>query len=302
VGLRARADGDGEPLCSPSRAEGDSAVRPSPACWPSRARDRRRGRGGRTAARESCGPRSHRRPGRGGRLRRRAGVARRTRVTQPSSSSSASSSGTSTSSHQFCAGESWWDTCSAGVARAQSSTARRLRRVAWTKPRRSTMCAALPREPTPQAGHDHFRVERVEAMSLDAGSMDVVLSSAVLHFARDDAHWWAMVRGCGGCSRLAGCCSRDRRRRSAVGARPWRATVHHARWGRALSRRSRMLETPPRGSAGCWTRSKYGGTRAAHDGDVGGTEGRLKRLLRLHRRLLPRARSPRPPADMRRST
>ena len=46
---------------------------------------------------------------------------------------------------------------------------------------------------TPQIGHDRFRVEPVEAMSLDDASMDVVLSSAVLHFARDDAHWWAMV-------------------------------------------------------------------------------------------------------------
>ena len=29
-----------------------------------------------------------------------------------------------------------------------------------------------------------FRVERVESMSHDTGSMDVVISSAVLHFAR----------------------------------------------------------------------------------------------------------------------
>ena len=39
-----------------------------------------------------------------------------------------------------------------------------------------------------------FRVERVEAMSHDSESMDVVISSAVLHFARDDNHWLAMVR------------------------------------------------------------------------------------------------------------
>lgn len=45
-------------------------------------------------------------------------------------------------------------------------------------------------------GYDaaRFRVEPIEALSLGDGSMDVVLSSAVLHFARDDAHWWAMVR------------------------------------------------------------------------------------------------------------
>jgi SAM-dependent methyltransferase len=47
---------------------------------------------------------------------------------------------------------------------------------------------------TAAAGREHFRVERVEAMPFDGGAMHVVLSSAVLHFARDDAHWWAMVR------------------------------------------------------------------------------------------------------------
>jgi len=38
-----------------------------------------------------------------------------------------------------------------------------------------------------------FRVERVESMSHDTGSMDVVISSAVLHFARDANHWLAMI-------------------------------------------------------------------------------------------------------------
>jgi tellurite methyltransferase len=38
-----------------------------------------------------------------------------------------------------------------------------------------------------------FRVERVESMSHDTASMDVVISSAVLHFARDANHWLAMV-------------------------------------------------------------------------------------------------------------
>ena len=41
---------------------------------------------------------------------------------------------------------------------------------------------------------DRFLVERVEAMSLADSSMDVVISSAVLHFARDEQHWGAMVR------------------------------------------------------------------------------------------------------------
>lgn len=47
---------------------------------------------------------------------------------------------------------------------------------------------------TPVQGPERFRVERVEAMSFDDGSMDVVMSSAVLHFAHDEEHWWAMVR------------------------------------------------------------------------------------------------------------
>ncbi len=40
---------------------------------------------------------------------------------------------------------------------------------------------------------DRLRVERVEDISFNAAEFDVVISSAVLHFARDDAHWWAMV-------------------------------------------------------------------------------------------------------------
>jgi len=45
----------------------------------------------------------------------------------------------------------------------------------------------------PRLESDRFRVEPVEAMSLEAGAMDVVISSAVLHFARDERHWNAMV-------------------------------------------------------------------------------------------------------------
>jgi tellurite methyltransferase len=47
---------------------------------------------------------------------------------------------------------------------------------------------------TPVKEPERFRVERVEVMSFDDGSMDVVMSSAVLHFAHDEEHWWAMVR------------------------------------------------------------------------------------------------------------
>lgn len=53
---------------------------------------------------------------------------------------------------------------------------------------------ALAARLAPALEPDRFRVEPVERMSLDDASVDVVISSAVLHFARDDAHWWAMVR------------------------------------------------------------------------------------------------------------
>jgi len=52
------------------------------------------------------------------------------------------------------------------------------------------LAAELAREELPR----RFRVERVESMSYDTDSMDVVISSAVLHFARDADHWLAMVR------------------------------------------------------------------------------------------------------------
>ena len=42
---------------------------------------------------------------------------------------------------------------------------------------------------------DNFRLEAVEAMSFGDAFADVVLSSAVLHFARDDDHFSAMLRG-----------------------------------------------------------------------------------------------------------
>ena len=41
----------------------------------------------------------------------------------------------------------------------------------------------------------NFRVEPVEAMSFPDHDVDVVLSIAVLHFARDDAHFAAMLEG-----------------------------------------------------------------------------------------------------------
>ena len=53
----------------------------------------------------------------------------------------------------------------------------------------------LAAELAPATPPDAFRVEPVEAMSFPDGSADVVISSAVLHFARDEAHFWAMLRG-----------------------------------------------------------------------------------------------------------
>src|SRR3954451_1578399 len=41
----------------------------------------------------------------------------------------------------------------------------------------------------------NFRVEPIERMSFPDAFADVVLSSAVLHFARDDDHFRAMVEG-----------------------------------------------------------------------------------------------------------
>ena len=46
----------------------------------------------------------------------------------------------------------------------------------------------------PHLPADRIRRERVEALSLPDASVDAVISSAVLHFARDDAHWLAMAR------------------------------------------------------------------------------------------------------------
>ena len=46
----------------------------------------------------------------------------------------------------------------------------------------------------PHLPADNFRVEAVEGMSFADADFDVVLCSAVLHFARDEAHWQGMVR------------------------------------------------------------------------------------------------------------
>jgi SAM-dependent methyltransferase len=46
----------------------------------------------------------------------------------------------------------------------------------------------------PHLPPDNFRAEAVEQMSFDDAAFDVVISSAVLHFARDEKHWEGMVR------------------------------------------------------------------------------------------------------------
>ena len=46
----------------------------------------------------------------------------------------------------------------------------------------------------PQLPAEHFRTEPVERMTFPDAFADVVVSSAVLHFARDDAQFDAMVR------------------------------------------------------------------------------------------------------------
>ena len=47
----------------------------------------------------------------------------------------------------------------------------------------------------PHLPSSHFRIEPADAMTFADHSADVVISSAVLHFARDDAHFRAMLDG-----------------------------------------------------------------------------------------------------------
>ncbi len=48
----------------------------------------------------------------------------------------------------------------------------------------------------PNLPEDNFRIEPVEKMSFLDRCVDFVISSAVLHFARDDDHFLAMLREC----------------------------------------------------------------------------------------------------------
>jgi tellurite methyltransferase len=53
----------------------------------------------------------------------------------------------------------------------------------------------LASELAPHLPPDNFRVESIEQISFPEACADVVLSNAVLHFARDDAHFTTMLQG-----------------------------------------------------------------------------------------------------------
>lgn len=60
-------------------------------------------------------------------------------------------------------------------------------------PRAIDAIRALAAQLAPQLSPQNFRVEPVDAMSFADATADVVLSSAVLHFARDEQQFHAMV-------------------------------------------------------------------------------------------------------------
>jgi SAM-dependent methyltransferase len=51
-------------------------------------------------------------------------------------------------------------------------------------------------ELAPHLPPSNFRVEPVEALTFDDAFFDFVISSAVLHFARDDDQFWGMLSDC----------------------------------------------------------------------------------------------------------
>ena len=55
---------------------------------------------------------------------------------------------------------------------------------------------SMARRLAPDLPADNFRVEPVENMSFPDRCVDFMISSAVLHFARDDEHFEAMLREC----------------------------------------------------------------------------------------------------------
>jgi len=53
---------------------------------------------------------------------------------------------------------------------------------------------SLAAQLAPHLPENNFRADAIEQMSFSDAKFDVVISSAVLHFARDEAHWHSMVR------------------------------------------------------------------------------------------------------------
>jgi tellurite methyltransferase len=62
-------------------------------------------------------------------------------------------------------------------------------------PRAVEAVRSMAHQLAPSLPGSNFRVEAVEEMSFDDGCADVVISSAVFHFARDDAHFERMLHG-----------------------------------------------------------------------------------------------------------
>ena len=143
---------------------------------------------------------------------------------------------------------------------------------------------ALAKELRPALPADRLRVEPVEQPSFDEASMDVVVSNAVLHFARDDAHFDAMVAGMwrmvrpGGVlfARLASTIGMADRMQP-LGER----TVPAARRQRALPRGrgpSPGDDPPPRRRAARPAQDHRRAGSALHD-DVGGRQAGRSRLI-----------------------
>ena len=73
------------------------------------------------------------------------------------------------------------------LALKRASAALKLHSIAGVRRLAASLAPNLPEE--------NFRMEALEEMSFPGDFADVVLSSAVLHFARDDDHFMAMLRG-----------------------------------------------------------------------------------------------------------
>ena len=72
---------------------------------------------------------------------------------------------------------SGYNVCGVDESEAAIAQARRLA---------SALVQQSPAETSGQMSVENFRIERIERMSFEDKSFDIVLSSAVLHFARDE--------------------------------------------------------------------------------------------------------------------